>query len=174
MQAYSNILHKTLVKTAVVPLAAVLLLALPGCKQEDDYLYQVQQIKLQQQSGKKDRLKSAQEFFSILYIDLFGRVLPDSETDELIKAYASVGDKQLITDMIVLTYLTRPGLTMPSDQQMRADLDTYIEDTYQKLYLRAPTSYERWYWRDYLTRNTSVSSMMVYYSFLTSMEYLYY
>ncbi|MEO1713972.1 MAG: hypothetical protein AAFU60_11635, partial [Bacteroidota bacterium] len=63
---------------------------------------------------------------------------------------------------------------IPSNQEMRADIETFIEETYKRFYVRIPTEAEKTWWINYLESNTDVDPELVYFSFATSNEYYFY
>ena|SRR5688572_14918570 len=153
--------------------AACLFVAI-ACNKEKTYLYDVNGIDVTQQSGVKGTAKSTTEFISIAYADLFGTTISNDDLVKLFTAYSSFGDKKLIEDRIIRDFLDLPGTNIPTTQQMRNDIPVYITNSYKKLFNRNPNEFEKYYLKDMIQTDTTITSEMMYYSFMTSNEYRYY
>lgn len=149
-------------------------LLLLGCQQEDIYVYEVNPVDVTQAGIDKVNLKSDLEFLSLAYADLFGTTIPSSTLNVMMQSYESVGDKSLIADIIIRNLLNSPTASIPTDAEMRGDIDQFINETYKKFYIRLPGEYEYWFLEKFITEDQDVSPEMVYYAFLTSDEYRYY
>ena len=57
---------------------------------------------------------------------------------------------------------------------MRANVDQFITDIYNKLYVRDPNEYERWFLKDLIESDSELTPEMIYYAFLTSDEYRFF
>ena len=155
--------------------SSLLLLSLFSCKPVDDvYLYEVNELEVNQAGIDKDNLKSDLEFVSLAYADLFGTSIPENVLTQMVVAYNSLGDKVLIADIQIRNMLNRPEASVPSDQEMRANVDQFVIDTYKKFYVREPSEYELWYFRNLINEDSDITPEIVYYAFLTSDEYRYY
>ena len=155
-------------------LAALLGLALLAGCQDDQPMYELEEVKARQAAGSKERLKTETEFFSILYIDLFDEAIGQATLQEQNKLYLGIGDKQVATELIIRTYLNDPQVQLPPPSALESNPAQFIADTYQKLYLRQPTEYEKRFWADFLAEHPEVSVRQVYYAFLTADEYKFY
>lgn len=153
---------------------AIIPFLLVACSAEDIYLYEVNQVSVSQSGVDKANQKSDIEFLSLAYADLFGSTISAQQLNSMVAAYSSMGDKTLIADMIIRNLLQVPGAQVPTNAQMRADVDAFINDTYKKFFIRDPGEYERWYLHKFITEDPEVTPVMVYYAFLTSDEYRYY
>lgn len=149
-------------------------LLLLGCGQEDIYLYEVNPVAVNQPGVEKSNQKSDLEFLSLAYADLFGTTISSIQLNTMVQAYESLGDKTLIADIIIRNLLSAPGAKIPTNAEMRADPDEFINQTYKKFFIRLPGEYERWYLNQLITEDPDFSPEMVYYAFLTSDEYRYY
>lgn len=145
-----------------------------ACNKEKTYLYDVNSVDVTQQSGVKGTAKSTTEFISIAYADLFGTTIANDDLVKLFTAYSSFGDKKLIEDRIIRNFLDLPGTNIPTTQQMRNDIPVYITNTYKKLFNRNPNEFEKYYLKNMIQTDTTITSEMMYYSFMTSNEYRYY
>ena len=153
---------------------AACLFAAIACNKEKTYLYDVNSVDVKQQSGVKGTAKSTTEFISIAYADLFGTTISNDDLVKLFTAYSAFGDKKLIEDRIIRNFLDLPGTNIPTSQQMRTDIPTYITNTYKKLFNRNPNEFEKYNLKNMIQTDTTISSEMMYYSFMTSNEYRYY
>jgi hypothetical protein len=57
---------------------------------------------------------------------------------------------------------------------MNADIDTFIDDTYVRFYVRFPTEAEKTYVRNFIQSNPYMTPELVYFSFALSDEYMFY
>ena len=147
---------------------------LMSCQSDKLYLYEVNPVEVKQAGVEKQNLKSDLEFLSLAYADLFGKTLPDALLNSMIAAYASVGDKSLMADIIIRNLLNSPDANVPDDADMRADVRGFITETYKKFYVREPGEYELWYFENLINSNSDIRPEIIYYAFLTSDEYRYY
>src|SRR5262249_12268731 len=145
-----------------------------SCTKDKTYIYNVNGVNVTQQSGVKGTAKSTTEFVSIAYSDLFGTTISNDDLTKLFTAYSAFGDKKLIEDRIIRNFLNMPGTNIPTSQQMRNDIPTFITNTYKKLFNRNPNEFEKYYLKNMIQGDTSITSEMMFYSFMTSNEYRYY
>lgn len=145
-----------------------------ACEGERTYLYEVNQVTVSESDISKENLKSELEFLSLAYNDLFGTTLTENQLFSLAQAYSSLGDKNLIVDILIRNFLNAPGANVPSSQAMRSDINRFITDTYKKFYVREPGEYELWYLRSLIQNDPDMTPEMLYYAFLTSDEYRFY
>lgn len=153
---------------------AALLLALIACGRNPDYVYELNKQQVEQQFGAKEREKTAKEFISIAYSDLFGRTIGQQDLEAISLVYAGIGDKTLMEDMIVKDFLNEPAVGIPNEEAMRSDPDAFITEAYEKLFNRVPTAYELWYLNKQIEENTTLAPDVVYYGLMTSDEYRFY
>ncbi len=153
-------------------LLSVLLLA--SCTEKQQPVYVVDQVALYQSASEKKNLKTETEFISIAYNDIFGKniTLEDLENAEL--PYIAFGDKEFIIDLLIRNYLNDTDALLPTDQEMRADIDQFVEDTYLRVYNRYPNEVEVWKLKQLIEKNASITSDMIYYAMMTAEEYRYY
>ena len=145
-----------------------------ACTKEKSYVYEVNNVNVQQPGGVKGTAKSTTEFISIAYADLFGTTISNDDLVELFTAYSSFGDKKLIEGRIIRSFLDKPGLQIPSKQNMRNDIPLFINNSYKKFYNREPNEFEKYYIKSLLQADTTITPAMLYYSFMTTNEYRYY
>lgn len=152
----------------------LILLALGGCQPDKAYVFEVNPVEVSQIGVDKNNLKSDLEFLSLAFSDLFGESISQEVLANMVNAYTSLGDKQLMADLIIRNMLQRPEADVPTDQEMRQDIDLFVENTYKKFYVRTPGEYERWYFKNLIENDPEITPEMIYYSFLSSDEYRFF
>jgi hypothetical protein len=145
-----------------------------SCKKEKKYVFEVNPVTVKKNNGTKTSEKSATEFISIAYSDLFGEAIPSDKLLTINYSYSGFADKKMIEDVIVRNFFNKPTPLMPSTASMRSNPKTFIAQAYKTLLVREPTEYETQYLSDYITANAGLTAQMFYYSLLTSNEYRYY
>lgn len=151
-----------------------LLLFLFGCKEEPIYLYEVNNVNVEQANSDKNTVKTTEEFISIAYSDLFGTSIDNAELGKLNTCYSAFGDKKLIEDMIIRDFLNDPTVLIPSETEMREDVSKFVKESYEKLFNREPNEFESWQIVNIIDSDTMVTPELLYYAILTSDEYRYY
>lgn len=154
-------------------LSGLVLLA-TSCNKEKRYVYEVQEQQLYQSANDKRNLKTTTQFITIAYNDLFGSNITTAELNKLDVALQAVGDKSVVQDMIVKTFINRSGVQIVSNTVMRSDIPTFVQGCYLRFYNRQPTETEMWKMKNLIETNTDITAQQVYYSFMTSEEYKYY
>lgn len=161
----------------------ICMLFISACKKEitqeivyDNIIYNIDTVPVYAASGDKDRLKTPLQYISSLYSNLYFSSIPANELDNLVIYRLSLGDKNLANEMILNAMLEDPVVasSLPSDTEMREDLDEFIELTYLRFYLRKPTEYEKYGLRQMIEDDASLTVVDVYRSFLLSNEYMFY
>jgi hypothetical protein len=153
---------------------SLLLLLLGGCKKEIIYTYEVNDVDVSQPGSAKPNVKSDLEVLSIAYSDLFGTSIPADELEAMSLSYQSFGDKRLVLDMIILNFLNEPGVQVPTDAAMRTDIEGFVDASYRKFFVREPSAFERWFVSDLIRKDAGLTPDLVYYAFMTSVEYRFY
>lgn len=153
------------------------LLLYNGCNTqtiEDRYIYEVQTKEIYQNASQKQTLKTTTQFVSIAYSDLFNSSITNDKLNSLDIAYQSLGDKKVIEDMIIKTFLQQASSLVPSNTVMRNDIPTFVQNTYLRFYNRKPNEFEAWKVKDMIEKNADITPKMIYYTLMTSDEYRYY
>lgn len=145
-----------------------------SCKKETKYVYGVNDVTVTQPGVSKPNVKTTIEFISIAYSDLFGTTIGAGELTDLSLCYLAFGDKKFIEDMIIRNFLKKPGVIIPTQAQMNADVPAFVQATYRKFYNRDPNEFEKWQVSEYIKNNSGATPELVYYAFMTSDEYRYY
>ncbi|UPT66978.1 MAG: hypothetical protein M0D57_21565 [Sphingobacteriales bacterium JAD_PAG50586_3] len=153
-------------------LIAIIPLLLSACKKE--YVFGVDDVDVVQSSASKNNVKTTTEFVSIAYSDIFGTTIPQNYLTKLSLAYLAFGDKKLVEDIIIKNMLNAPGVQLPTQQTMLADVDLFVTNTYKKFYNREPGEFELWKMNQLIQADQTITPELIYYAFLTSDEYRYY
>jgi hypothetical protein len=154
-------------------LLLIMFVSISSCKKEDP-IYDINQIESHSYNANKNKLKSASQYISILYANLFQKALSPNELVEITRCIESVGDKGLVHEVIISNFMNKEGVAIPSDSLMRADLNLYLEDAYKRFFVRDITEAEREYFLNFFAAHPNVSSEMVYTAFSLSNEYQFY
>jgi hypothetical protein len=152
-------------------LAAMCLLAI-GCRKER--IYEVNEVQLRAPSANKDKLKTSEEYVAILHANLFQTALSANEVYQLAQCIESIGDKELAREVIISNFMNKPGVIIPTDESMRADIDAFTRATYARFLVRTPSEAELTWFRNYITADPYVTPELIYFSFALSDEYLFY
>lgn len=122
----------------------------------------------------KTKVKTDQQYVAILHANLFQKALSANEIFEISQCIESIGDKEIAREVIISNFMNEGDVKMPGDDEMRADLRTFIKDTYNRFLVREPTEAEITYFENYIGSNPNITPELVYFSFSLSNEYLYY
>jgi hypothetical protein len=160
-----------------IPLLIAVLLGVglfSGCQKEKDIIYDVNDVNVDKPDANKDYVKSLTEFISIAFTDLFGQNITQAQLQTLAVPYSGFGDLKLIEDMIIKNFLNNPAANVPTDSEMRENVDQFLLDTYQKFFNRYPNEFELWHMRNLINENEDITPELIYYAIMTSNEYRYY
>ena len=153
-------------------LLATLGLLATGCRKER--IYEVNEVQLRAPSANKDKLKTSEEYVAILHANLFQTALSANEVYQLAQCIESIGDKELAREVIISNFMNKPGVIIPTDEVMRADIDVFTRATYARFLVRTPSEAELTWFRNYITADPYVTPELIYFSFALSDEYLFY
>ncbi|MBC8173090.1 MAG: hypothetical protein H7X71_04215 [Chitinophagales bacterium] len=175
-------MHKR-ISIYILTLCSCLLVFTSSCKKEitqeiiyDNIIYGVDTVAVYASANEKDRLKTPLQYISSLYSNLYFSSIPSNELDNLVIYRLSLGDKNLVNEMIVNAMLADPAVAgdLPSDEDMRSDPEDFIETTYLRFYLRTPTEYEKYGLKEIIDNDVDITVKEVYRAFLLSNEYSFY
>jgi hypothetical protein len=152
-------------------LSALGLLA-TGCRKER--IYEVNEVQLRAPSANKDKLKTSEEYVAILHANLFQTALSANEVYQLAQCIESIGDKELAREVIISNFMNKPGVIIPTDEVMRADIDVFTRAYVCRFLVRTPSEAELTWFRNYITADPNVTPELIYFSFALSDEYLFY
>jgi hypothetical protein len=150
-----------------------LLVLATSCK-KDDIIYDVNQVNSTSYNANKNKLKTISQYISILYANLFQKALSANELVEITNCIESIGDKEVAHEIILSNFMNKSGVSLPSDSLMRTDINSFIEQTYKRFYVRDLTEAEREFFLNFFASHPDVSVEMVYSAFSLSNEYQFY
>ena len=147
-----------------------------GCKQEKEYQYvfEVNEENLYLSNVEKTKQKTPEQYISILYSNLFSTTVPPQDLSQLAEVRASIGDKQMADEMILNDFVNSGNSSTPTNQEMRANVDQFIEDTYIRFFLRKPSPYEVLELKQEIDGDVELTPEMIYQAFALSNEYKFY
>lgn len=166
----SNFIKKSFLVSIVF-----LSLFVTSCKKEnDDTLYQVNEEELLPSNVNKKRLKTNEQYVSILYANLFQKALSANKVYDISQCFESIGDKVVAREVLISNFMNKPDVLIPSVTQMNANVEQFVIDTYKRFYIRLPTEAEKEYIKKSITADPNLTPELVYMSFALSDEYMYY
>lgn len=152
-----------------------LLLLTGSCKKESTYLYEVEPVTVAQSNGSgKNNVKSTTEFISIAYADIFGTNISTTYLQALNIVYTGFGDKKLIEDRIIRSFLNSPAAVLPASVAVNGDTTLFLTNSYKKIYNREPNAFEKYYGVQLIRNEPYLTPKLIYYALMTSDEYRYY
>lgn len=154
--------------------AACWLLLGTSCSTEPEVHYGLVPLELEASTADKDRVKTIDQWISILHADLFGSALGSADLFDIKQAFQSVGDQEVARESLVASFMQNPDIQLPSAESMLANPDNFVEETYVRFLVRYPTQAERTWMRNYIQNTPTVTPELVYSSFALSTEYLHY
>jgi len=143
-------------------------------KQETKYDYVVNNENILPANVNKTRLKTTDQYVSILYANLFQKALSGNSLFAISQAFDSVGDQILARQILIANLMKKTGVIIPSNATMNANLDAFVTDTYVRFYVRNPTESEKEYIKKTIKADPNLSAELVYVAFALSDEYMYY
>jgi hypothetical protein len=153
-------------------------LGLSNCKKEtlEDKVFQVNKVKLYPSASSKIKEKTESQWVAVLYTNLFQQALSAGDIYRAGQCITSIGDKELAREVIISNFMnsTSPIPQIPTNGDMRADINKFIKDTYERFLIRRPTEGEKQYFRNEITNDPLRTAEIVYFSFELSNEYLFY
>ncbi|RMG86016.1 MAG: hypothetical protein D6714_04895, partial [Bacteroidetes bacterium] len=159
------------------------LLFLGACKKEtkvinetvvDNYIYEVNPVVVYQSNIEKTRQKTSELFISGLYANLFQSPIEASTLSDLTQIRLATGDKQVADELFVNGFINAGGVDIPSNTEMRADIDRFIVETYLRFFLRMPNPYEIYELKQMIETDPDLTPELIYQGFVLSNEYKFY
>ena len=154
--------------------AAVLFTSCKKDVEKGDDSYGVTDLTTLPPNAGKTKMKTDQQYVAILHANLFQVALSANQIFEISQCIESIGDKEIAREVIISNFMNESDVLMPTDEEMRADLDQFIVNTYNRFMVRNPTQAEITHFRNYIDANPNVTPELVYFSFSLSNEYLFY
>ena len=146
-----------------------------SCKKKaGEDVYVIEPIKVKKNDGNKDKLLGDIEYISILYSDVFAKTITNNEVNIISNVTLSTGDKRAAFELLLQNFLNKSGTAIPTNSEMRQDVNAFVEETYIKFYSRIPNEFETYYFKDLIENNNDITPELIYFSFGTSDEYRFY
>jgi hypothetical protein len=164
--------ESSLTKLAVLATAAAA--ALQSCKKETNVMYELNEVALYNDSSEKTRMKTNEQFVSILFTNLFQSGISSDIVFELNECFLSIGDQELAREVLISNFFNQSGVQLPTVDEMNADLDGFIENTYRRFFVRNPSEGEKTWVKNFIQTNPYMTPELVYFSFALSNEYSFY
>lgn len=156
-------------------LCLAFIFSLSSCKkQETKYNYGVNNEDILPANVSKTRMKTTDQYVSILYANLFQKALSSNNLFAISQAFDSVGDQILARQVFIANLMKKPGVIIPTVNDMNADLDKFINETYVRFYVRYPSEAEKEYLKQSITADPNLTPELIYMAFALSDEYMYY
>lgn len=155
-------------------LATATAAALASCKKDYEGLYELNEVTLVDSAADKTRLKTNEQFISILFTNLFQTGISTDIVFELNQCFLSIGDQELAREVLISNLFNTPNVQLPSNEEMLANLDAFVEETYKRFFVRYPSEGEKTWVKNFISGNPYMSPELVYFSFALSNEYQYY
>ena len=160
---------------------ALLVLFFLSCKKEveetvvySNVIYNVDDVSIYNSNAEKTKQKSPELQLSIMYSDVYNQAISTNKLLEIAELSLSNGDKTMFTEMIFSQFLSDPSANVPSNTQMRADIDLFVKDTYIRFFQRNPSEYELIYLKNLISNDAMITVENVFTSFVLSNEYYFY
>ncbi|MBX7050897.1 MAG: hypothetical protein K1X54_02575 [Flavobacteriales bacterium] len=163
-------------QTTIAALAALSAIAvcISSCKKEQVGVFELTEVPLVSTAAEKDKLKTNQQFVSILYTNLFQSAISGSDVFELDQLFQSVGDSEVAKEVLISNFFNESNVQLPTVAEMNADLEAFIVETYKRFFVRLPNEAEKAWVRNFIQSNPYMTPELVYFSFALSNEYQFY
>lgn len=168
-------------KSNILKILSLSLIALTivSCKKEltlEERVFVINKESLYATASDKTKEKNNSQWVAVLYTNLFQQALSAGDLYRAGQCITSIGDKELAREVIISNFMnyTSPTPIITSDSLMRADIDVFTIETYERFLIRKPTEGEKAYFKTFIESDTNVSAELVYFSFALSKEYLFY
>lgn len=155
-------------------LATATAAALASCKKDREGLYELNDVTLVDSAADKTRLKTNEQFISILFTNLFQTGISTDIVFELNQCFLSIGDQELAREVLISNLFNSSSIQLPSYELMMADLNGFVEETYKRFFVRYPSEGEKTWVKNFISGNPYMTPELVYFSFALSNEYQYY
>ena len=152
---------------------ALLVIAALACKKEEpgDAIYELKQIRVEPAHTGKSKIKSAEQYISILHTNFFRKPISVNRLVDYTEALYSMGDQQLAREILISNFMNDPEVVIPSDNEVRINFDDFLLSTYQRFFVRNPSEAEKVWFRNYVSADEHVTPELMYFSFALSSEY---
>ncbi len=152
----------------------VVLLSATACRKDPPPTFVLNEVELYPSGAGKTKLKSNEQYVAILFTNLFQAALSPNDIFDVNNCIESIGDKELAREVIISNFMNDPDVLLPTIEEMQADPDQFIQDTYVRFLVRRPSEAERTYLRNTIETDPYMTPELIYFSFALSNEYMYY
>lgn len=172
-----------IMRTQYLLFAFICLLAFSSCKKEttinkqtvvDNYLYEINGETLYQSNVEKTKQKSAEQFISIAFSNLFQTTIDQNNLNQLAEVRLATGDKQMADELILNSLVNSPNVTIPTNAEMRSNIEQFIKETFIRFFLREPSPYETFELKKAIEDDPALTPELIYQGFALSNEYKFY
>ena len=94
-------------------------LSVISCKKDD--IYELNEIHANSYNANKNKLKTTNQYISVLYANLFQKALSANELVEISNCIESIGDKEIAHEVVISNFMNKSDVILPSDSLMRSD-----------------------------------------------------
>jgi hypothetical protein len=145
-----------------------------SCQKDLQKVYDINRQQVSLTTIDKDNFKQELSLISLAHTDLFATPIEGWKLNQCIADFAATNDKEAMLDLILRGFLNQNNLPLPTDTQMRNDIESFVSTTYQKFYHREPSPFEAFKLKQIIENDTALKPVMLYYSFLSSDEYRFF
>lgn len=146
-----------------------------GCKPQDDhYVYGLNQVEVEGEGAEKTQLKSMSQYIAVLHTNIFQEAINPAELQEIEEAIASIGDKSLAKRMVIGSFMRNPAANVPTMEEMREDINAFIQEAYVRFLIRQPTQAELIFMSNFIEARPQLEPHIIYTTFALSDEYQFY
>ncbi|MCC7298455.1 MAG: hypothetical protein IT244_08990 [Bacteroidia bacterium] len=156
----------------IIGFAAMLLWQ--ACSKEKKVTFGVVPEVVYEDKARKNKRKSDAEYISILYTNLYQVPISPNQLYRTQNTIFSIGDRNVASELVLSNYFNTQTLKIPTNTDMRSNIDSFVTNTYKRFFLRYPSEGEKTFFKNYITNNNNVTVEMVYTAFASSDEYQYY
>ena len=154
-------------------IAILVVISITACEKDIYEVYEINAVEVLPVNAEKDKAKTDAQYISIVYTNFFQVPIGPNKLLQALATIRSIGDKQIAYDIIVSKYLNQT-LNVPSKEEMLADPEAFIRNTYTLFLTRQPTEAELAWMLNYLGSNPALTPDIIYISFATSNEHYHY
>ena len=158
------------------PLTIIVLITslLISCTREINVDYGVNDVAVYETKAQKHKAKNEAEYIAILYTNLKQEAISPNLLYQTQNVMYSIGDQNVAKEMLLSNYFNSQNLKIPSDVEMRLNVEQFVIATYKRFLLRLPSEAEKQWFIRYIENNSNVTVEMVYTAFAASDEYGFY
>ena len=159
------------------------LIVFSSCKKEtaitkqnvvDNYIYEVDGENLYQSNVGKTKQKTAEQYISIAFTNLYKTTIDQNNLNQLAEVRLATGDKQMADELILNGFVNNPQVNIPTNTEMRNDVEKFITDTFIRFFLRMPSPYETFELKKAIEQDLDLTPELIYQGFALSNEYKFY